>query len=192
MLNSYPRVLFLDDSIESGFPRMDDRILIRVRERDVARLPGQERTPTCGRTQRTAELHGVVLAGHAEPSDGLTAAIDYDTRDDRLADPHGQVVNHHDPHNGPVTAGGEVNAQFHGLRGNEEAARNPLERRCGDAAQPAWALATRSIGWCVEIGVRPREAHRIDERKAQTHTAVRGAVELEELHVEHVVFRHAG
>src|SRR5207245_3065981 len=119
-------------------------------------------------------------------------AIDCNTRDDRLADPHGQVVNHHDPHNGPGTAGGEVNPEFHGVRGNEEAARNPLKGRCGDAAQPAWALATRSIGGCVEIGVRPREAHRIDERKAQTHTTVRSAVELEELYVEHVALCHAG
>src|SRR5205823_5409245 len=63
-----PNALFLDDAIESGFSRMDHSIEICVRERAVARLSGHERAPTCGRTQRTAELHGVGLARHAIPN----------------------------------------------------------------------------------------------------------------------------
>src|ERR1035437_1464273 len=89
--------LLLNDSVEAGVASMDDRVRIRIREREIARHAVDERCPDRGRTQISGELHRVELAGHAEPSDGVGAAAGCYTRDDRNADPHGQVVNHHGP-----------------------------------------------------------------------------------------------
>src|SRR5882762_9384912 len=103
--------LLLYDAIEAGVARMAGGVQIRIGEGDIARQPGDERRPD-SRRKSTGELDGVELTGHAEPGDGPATAIGGDARDDRLADPHGEVVNHHGPRHGPGTAGGEFNREL--------------------------------------------------------------------------------
>src|SRR5439155_21166014 len=113
-------ISLLDDTVVAAVASMNGRVRIRRGSAARNQVCG-ERCPFRGRPERGGELHRVRLAGNAEPGETKAAGLRGQFRYDRFAESNGQVVNDHDSHHARSSAGGEVDAEFHGARRHDEA-----------------------------------------------------------------------